>query len=112
MSTTAAAIRAAAVSRDQVLRLYKDLLRHGAQFRDLNVRQYALRRVRQGFRENADLRDGDALQRAYEDGVRELEVVKRQSAVSRLFGSPRYVTETAATTSSSSSSRGKGAGGG
>eukprot|EP00123_Amoebidium_parasiticum_P000389 comp10958_c0_seq1/m.5533 comp10958_c0_seq1/g.5533 ORF comp10958_c0_seq1/g.5533 comp10958_c0_seq1/m.5533 type:complete len:123 (-) comp10958_c0_seq1:104-472(-) len=70
--------------RQQVLSLYRAMLKTAGQFDSYNYRTYAQRRVRDGFREHVQADAGSVgglVQRAEMD----LEVMKRQAAINRMY---------------------------
>jgi len=67
-------------------------MREAKQFHDYNFRAYAMRRVRGGFDKNRNL-EGDAAQKALNEGQEQLSVLARQSAISRLYPSAQSVME-------------------
>ena len=91
-----------AVSRQEVLGLYRHLLRHGRQFADYNFRlrckggvfhlvptnthftalfccrKYAERKVRDAFREKRFLSDPQRIHAEYTYGLEQLQLLKRQ----------------------------------
>ncbi len=67
------------------IRLFRSLLRESYKIQDYNFRSYALRRVRLGFEKNRGLIEGEGLKRELEEGKRSLEMLKRQSEISRLY---------------------------
>lgn len=79
--------------QSQALRLYRELLKASAAFQDSNVRQYALRRVKQAYREHQHVSDTTEWERLFLEGQRDLALVKRQAAISRMYPAPSYVTE-------------------
>ena len=108
----------------EVRSLYRNLLRHGKKFQvsrsstimrmhscrnwaakwffanfatvsvqDYNIRNYVQRRVRTGFQSNSTAGAPEA-QSAYQKGLADLEVVKRQAIISQLYPSQKSVMET------------------
>lgn len=71
--------------RGQVLNLYKTMLREAGKFPDFNFRSYALRRVRDGFKEAKTLGDAKAIATQMKEAEKNLEVIKRQATLGRLF---------------------------
>ncbi|CAN0006508.1 unnamed protein product [Ectocarpus fasciculatus] len=59
-----------------VIRLYRAFLTTAKNFQDYNFRDYAVRRVQQGFRENQHVSKEQSLA-AYETGRLQLENLKR-----------------------------------
>ena len=77
----------------QVLKLYRDMLRASAGFQDSGVRAYALRRVKQGFREKQHLVDEQQIEAAVARAKQDLEMLRRQSAISQMYPAPPFVTD-------------------
>ncbi|CAO3598061.1 unnamed protein product [Absidia cylindrospora] len=71
--------------RTQALSLYRDLLRHGNKFSSYNFRAYAIRRSKDAFRSNQNEVDPSAIAQLLKKGESELQVVKRQAAISNLY---------------------------
>ncbi|KAH6855210.1 hypothetical protein B0I37DRAFT_364208 [Chaetomium sp. MPI-CAGE-AT-0009] len=80
-------------SAQKVLSLYRQLLRQGSQFSAYNFREYALRRTRDAFRENRSVEDPRRVQELMQKGLKELQVLKRQTVVSQFYQSNRLVVE-------------------
>ncbi|KAB5541185.1 hypothetical protein DKX38_014159 [Salix brachista] len=57
----------AAISRGEILHLYRSLLRTARQFCDYNIREYTKRRTIDAFRHNQNLTDSSAISAAYSD---------------------------------------------
>ncbi|KAM6210766.1 LYR motif-containing protein 4 isoform 2-T2 [Sarcoramphus papa] len=70
----------AASSRAQVLRLYRALLRESQRFGGYNYRTYAIRRIRDAFRENKDIKDSEKIEELVNKAKANLEVIHRQEA--------------------------------
>ncbi|PFH62844.1 hypothetical protein XA68_11625 [Ophiocordyceps unilateralis] len=77
----------------QVLSLYRQLLRQGGQFSAYNFREYAKRRTRDAFRENRGVHDPRAIQELVQKGLRELQIMKRQTVISQFYQLNRLVVE-------------------
>ncbi|KAK2534134.1 Lyrm4 [Columba guinea] len=71
----------AASSRAQVLRLYRALLRESQRFSSYNYRTYAVRRIRDAFRENKHIKDSEKIEELVNKAKANLEVIHRQDAV-------------------------------
>ncbi|XP_015131378.1 LYR motif-containing protein 4 isoform X1 [Gallus gallus] len=77
----------AASSRAQVLRLYRALLRESQRFSGYNYRccssrrTYAIRRIRDAFRENKSIKDSEKIEELVNKAKENLEIIHRQSAV-------------------------------
>ncbi|XP_022188605.1 LYR motif-containing protein 4 [Nilaparvata lugens] len=80
------------ISKLDMLRLYKTLLREAGKFQLYNYRMYALRRIKEGFRENKNI-TGSEINTKYEEGRNILEVIKRQVIVGNLYVPPKLVIE-------------------
>ncbi|KAJ1821513.1 hypothetical protein LPJ56_001146 [Coemansia sp. RSA 2599] len=84
-----------AVSRTQIIKLYRDSLRAAQGFETYNFRKYFYRRTHDRFRD-AMSRIGKGeleAEKAVGEARRELEVLQRQSLVNRLFAHNRTVLE-------------------
>ncbi|KAJ9090499.1 hypothetical protein DSO57_1001957 [Entomophthora muscae] len=79
-------------SKNQVLSLYRNLLRASKGFHGYNFQQYAIRRTKDSFRSNKDIDEAAAI-KAYQTGNNDLEVIRRQSIISNLFTSDKLVIE-------------------
>ncbi|KAF7272686.1 hypothetical protein GWI33_014550 [Rhynchophorus ferrugineus] len=80
-------------TRNQVLKLYKMLLRESEKFESYNFRSYAVRRVKDAFRENQNLGNGDALKEKISEGHKNLEIIKRQVLISQMYKTDRLIIE-------------------
>ncbi|KAM9637045.1 LYR motif-containing protein 4 isoform 1-T1 [Morphnus guianensis] len=69
----------AASSRAQVLRLYRALLRESQRFGGYNYRTYAIRRIRDAFRENKNIKDSEKIEELVNKAKVNLEVIHRQA---------------------------------
>ncbi|XP_046495952.1 LYR motif-containing protein 4 isoform X1 [Equus quagga] len=68
----------AASSRAQVLDLYRAMLRESKHFSAYNYRTYAVRRIRDAFRENKNVQDPVEIQALVNKAKRDLEIIRRQ----------------------------------
>ncbi|XP_045148762.1 LYR motif-containing protein 4 isoform X1 [Echinops telfairi] len=68
----------AASSRAQVLDLYRAMLRESKHFTAYNYRTYAIRRIRDAFRENKNVKDPVEIQTLVNKAQRDLEIIRRQ----------------------------------
>lgn len=87
---------AKAVTRPVVLRLYKEMIRHAKKFTSYNYREYAVRRIRDEFRSNCDLKDPMKIEAKISKAATDLEVIKRQVIIGQLYKSPKLVIESSA----------------
>ncbi|XP_069469562.1 LYR motif-containing protein 4 isoform X3 [Ambystoma mexicanum] len=83
----------AAPSRTQVLSLYRALLRESAGFSAYNYRTYAIRRIRDAFKENRGVSDVQEMQKLVNKAKENLEVIKRQVAIGHLYSSEKLIIE-------------------
>ncbi|KAI9292943.1 hypothetical protein K502DRAFT_294537 [Neoconidiobolus thromboides FSU 785] len=80
-------------NKQQVLSVYKQLLKQCQKFNGYNFQQYGLRRTKDAFRSNKDLKDKQEIINCYNKALEDLEVVKRQTLISSLFGADKLVIE-------------------
>ncbi|KAK5053728.1 hypothetical protein LTR84_001689 [Exophiala bonariae] len=84
---------AADTSAFSVRSLYRSLLRQSSQFANYNFRTYARRRTRDAFHEHQREQDSRRIQELVQTGLKELQVMKRQTIVSQFFQIDRLVVE-------------------
>jgi hypothetical protein len=77
----------------QKLNLYRNLIREGRQLTNYNFREYALRRTRDGFRINQNLTDEAKINEQLNYALEDLEVLKRQVIISKLYKNDKLVIE-------------------
>ncbi|XP_010571561.1 PREDICTED: LYR motif-containing protein 4 isoform X1 [Haliaeetus leucocephalus] len=75
----------AASSRAEVLRLYRALLRESQRFGGYNYRTYAIRRIRDAFRENKNIKDSEKIEELVNKAKVNLEVIHRQAECPSLW---------------------------
>ncbi|KAJ8375076.1 hypothetical protein SKAU_G00056560 [Synaphobranchus kaupii] len=80
-------------SRSQVLSLYRMLIKESKKFPAYNYRTYALRRIRDGFRENRNVSDPKTLDALFNRAWDGLAVVQRQVAIGKLYVAQKTVVE-------------------
>ncbi|CAD7680956.1 unnamed protein product [Nyctereutes procyonoides] len=68
----------AASSRARVLDLYRAMLRESEHFGAHNYRTYAVRRIRDAFRENKNVKDPAEIQALVNKAKRDLGIIRRQ----------------------------------
>ncbi|CAH0698115.1 unnamed protein product [Spodoptera exigua] len=81
------------VTKRQVLSMYKLLMREAEKFPNYNFRSYALRRIRDGFKENKALTDLKQIKQQYEFATENLSIIKRQVIVGDLYRTDKLVIE-------------------
>ncbi|XP_069586811.1 LYR motif-containing protein 4 [Ranitomeya imitator] len=83
----------ASSSRTQVLNLYKVLLRESQKFNSYNYRTYAIRRVRDAFREKKNVDDFHEIQSLIYRAKENLEVIQRQVTIGHLYTTNKLIIE-------------------
>lgn len=83
----------AASSRAQVLDLYRAMLRESKQFSAYNYRTYAIRKIRDAFRENKNLKDPLEIQILVNKAKRDLEMIRRQVHIGQLYSTDKLIIE-------------------
>lgn len=64
--------------------LYRNLLRNAKQIPNYNFREHAVRKIKYDFNKNKKL-EAEALIEQYQNGIKELNVVKRQAIIGQLY---------------------------
>ncbi|KAF2400469.1 hypothetical protein EJ06DRAFT_510626 [Trichodelitschia bisporula] len=77
----------------QARSLFRSLLRQSNQFASYNFREYAKRRTKDAFREHQKDTDERVRQELLQKGLRELQVLKRQTVISQFYQLDRLVVE-------------------
>ncbi|XP_062040278.1 LYR motif-containing protein 4 [Lepus europaeus] len=83
----------AASSRAQVLDLYRAMLRESKHFSAYNYRTYAIRRIRDAFRENKNVKDPVEIQALVNKAKRDLGIIRRQVHIGQLYSTDKLVIE-------------------
>ncbi|KAI5297529.1 hypothetical protein KEM55_004555 [Ascosphaera atra] len=86
----------AAITPLQTRSLYRSILRESRRFGAYNYREYAKRRARDAFREHQNEHDAKVVEELYQTGVKNLQMMKRQSTISQMFQLENLVVETPA----------------
>ncbi|XP_026465475.1 LYR motif-containing protein 4-like [Ctenocephalides felis] len=81
------------MSKMEILKLYKMILRESQKISAYNYRMYAIRRVRDAFRENKNLTDKKSIDLQLQFGAKNLEIIKRQALIGNMFDSTKLVIE-------------------
>ncbi|KAL6251391.1 hypothetical protein RBB50_001600 [Rhinocladiella similis] len=84
---------AADTSAFSVRSLYRSLLRQSNQFANYNFRMYARRRTRDAFHEHHHESDSRRIQELMQKGLKDLQMMKRQTIVSQFYQLDRLVVE-------------------
>ena len=69
-----------------IIPLYRSMIRLAYKFPQYNYRMYALRRLRDGFREGRNL-TGEEASTAYEAALRSRELLQRQTTIGQMYAS-------------------------
>ncbi|OWR43403.1 hypothetical protein KGM_203586 [Danaus plexippus plexippus] len=84
---------ASGITKNQVLALYKSLMKESHKFSNYNFRAYALRRVRDAFKENKSLMDSKTIKKEFLHGKENLELIKRQVIIGDMYKAEKLVIE-------------------
>ncbi|XP_018424300.1 PREDICTED: LYR motif-containing protein 4 [Nanorana parkeri] len=83
----------ASSSRSQVLNLYKIMLRESQNFGSYNYRTYAIRRIRDAFREKKNIDDFHEVQTLVHQAKENLDVIRRQVSIGQLYATQKLIIE-------------------
>ncbi|CAL8313582.1 unnamed protein product [Gadus morhua 'NCC'] len=83
----------ASSSRTQVIALYRMLIKESSKFPSYNFRNYALRRIKDGFRENKHVDNPKSMDRLLTRARESLALIKRQVSVGQMYSSQRTIVE-------------------
>ncbi|TEA14772.1 hypothetical protein DBR06_SOUSAS3110092, partial [Sousa chinensis] len=83
----------AASSRAQVLDLYRAMLRESKHFSAYNYRSYAIRRIRDAFRENKNVKDPVQIQALMNKAKRDLGIIRRQVHIGQMYSTDKLIIE-------------------
>ncbi|XP_057555075.1 LYR motif-containing protein 4 isoform X1 [Hippopotamus amphibius kiboko] len=83
----------AAPGRAQVLALYRAMLRESQRFSAYSYRTYAIRRIRDAFRENKDVKDPVEIQALVNKAKRDLGMIRRQVHIGQMYSTDKLVIE-------------------
>ncbi|KAI5801431.1 hypothetical protein DFH27DRAFT_482205 [Peziza echinospora] len=72
---------------------YRNLLRNAGRFANYNFREYGIRRTRDAFHANREIKDSEKIQELLQKGRDELRMLKRQSTISQFYQLDRLVVE-------------------
>ncbi|XP_064640675.1 LYR motif-containing protein 4-like [Lineus longissimus] len=82
-----------AASTRKVLSLYKSMIKESQKFTGYNYRMYAVRRVKDAFRDNKAERDVEKINLLIAKAEHNLGIIRRQTMVSQLYMEPKLVIE-------------------
>lgn len=77
----------------RILSLYKEMLRESEKFTGYNYRLYAQRRIKDAFREHKNETDANSIKTLVQKAEENLEIIKRQVTISKLYKEPKLVIE-------------------
>ncbi|CAG9764717.1 unnamed protein product [Ceutorhynchus assimilis] len=80
-------------SKTKILNLYKALLRESQKFSTYNFRSYAVRRIRDAFRDNRNITDSELINNRISEARKNLDLIKRQALVSQMYQTDKLVIE-------------------
>ncbi|XP_062926109.1 LYR motif-containing protein 4 isoform X2 [Mobula hypostoma] len=83
----------AAPSSREVLSLYRMMLRESKKFPSYNYRTFALRRIRDTFREHKNETSTEVIQELIEKAKTNTEVIRRQVLIGHLYTTQKLVIE-------------------
>ncbi|XP_059356891.1 LYR motif-containing protein 4 [Carassius carassius] len=83
----------ASCSRAQVISLYRMLMKESKQFPSYNYRTYALRRVKDGFRDNLHVDNPKTLDVLLNQARENLALIKRQVSIGHLYSAQKTIVE-------------------
>ncbi|VVC37806.1 Complex 1 LYR protein [Cinara cedri] len=82
-----------AATRGEVLKIYKNMLRESGRFSFYNYRMYALRRVKDAFRQHKSIHEPSEIQLHLKEANKFLNIIKRQVIVGDLYKFEKLVIE-------------------
>ncbi|CEJ90892.1 hypothetical protein VHEMI06644 [[Torrubiella] hemipterigena] len=82
-------------SPQQIRSLYRQLIRQSNQFTAYNFREYAKRRTRDAFRANMTEQEPRRVQELVQQGLKDLQLLKRQTVIGQFYQIDRLVVESA-----------------
>ncbi|XP_072937576.1 LYR motif-containing protein 4 homolog [Epargyreus clarus] len=84
---------AANITKNQVLALYKSMLRESQKFPNYNFRAYALRRIKDAFKASKTLTDPKIIKKEFEFAQQNFALIKRQVVIGDMFRTDKLVIE-------------------
>ncbi|GAB6021051.1 hypothetical protein CHUAL_003686 [Chamberlinius hualienensis] len=82
-----------AVTKYQVLNLYRQLLRESSKFSSYNHKSYFLRRVKEEFHKNKTESSEESVKKLLRLGEENLEMMKRQVVIGNLYKTDPLIIE-------------------
>ncbi|XP_042187893.1 LYR motif-containing protein 4 [Callorhinchus milii] len=83
----------AASTRPQVLALYRAMLKESGKFSSYSYRTFAIRKIRDTFRENKNMLNPEGIQVLMDKASENLEIIRRQVLIGHLYEAKKLVVE-------------------
>lgn len=80
-------------NKNNILQLYRNLLRASRQFQTYNYREYAKRRTTDAFRKGSSITSQTEIESAINDAKMNLDIIKRQAWINSQYNSSKSVLE-------------------
>ncbi|CAH1101728.1 unnamed protein product [Psylliodes chrysocephalus] len=80
-------------SKTKTLQLYRTMLRESSKIPSYNFREYAIRKIRDTFKQNKQCTESTVIQNQLKEAQRNLEIIKRQAIVGQLYSTEKLVIE-------------------
>ncbi|CDO94294.1 unnamed protein product [Kluyveromyces dobzhanskii CBS 2104] len=80
-------------SKVQILHMYKEFIRNSNKIQNYNFREYFLRRARESFRANKNVKSPEKISELISEAEKDLGVLKRQSVISNMYTFDKLVVE-------------------
>ncbi|KYQ90595.1 LYR motif-containing protein 4 [Tieghemostelium lacteum] len=78
---------------NKTLQLYRQLIRESKKFKSYNFKEYSIRRVSLGFRENKNVKNSEELDKLYKSAEENLQMLKRQTLINSMYAHNKLVVE-------------------
>ncbi|XP_067857888.1 LYR motif-containing protein 4 [Heptranchias perlo] len=77
----------------QVLSLYRVMLKESKKFSSYNYRTFAIRRIKDTFRENKNVTNPEVIQELIEKAKDNVEIIRRQVLIGQLYTTQKLIIE-------------------
>ena len=74
-------------------RLYHEMMTQSKRFPNYMFRAYALRRIRDAFRENATVKDAATIEQLMQSAHRSLAIIRRQTSIGQMYKTTPFAIE-------------------
>ncbi|KAM3956221.1 LYR motif-containing protein bcn92 [Aphomia sociella] len=81
------------VTKLQILSVYKTLIRESQKFPNYNFRSYALRRVRDAFKDAKNITDPKLIKKQFDFAKENVAMVRRQVIIGEMYKTDKLVIE-------------------